>query len=148
MEEFVPYVGNWFWWIVAIILLIGELVAPGVFLIWLAGAAALTGLADLAFGLGWHMEVSVFAVLSVVLVLVSWKYVRSSSSPVTDQPHLNRRHEAYVGRSFPLATAIVQGTGKLRIEDALWDVEGPDLAKGEMVKVTGVNGARLMVEKA
>ena len=148
MEEFVPYVGNWFWWIVAIILLIGELVAPGVFLIWLAGAAALTGLADLAFGLGWHMEVSVFAVLSVVLVLASWKFVMGRRAPATDQPHLNRRHEAYVGRSFPLAQPIVNGTGKLRIEDALWDVEGPELAKGEMVRVTGVNGATLIAVKA
>ncbi len=148
MEEFVPYVGNWFWWIVAIILLIGELVAPGVFLIWLAGAAALTGLADLAFGLGWHMEIAVFAALSVALVLVSWKYVMGGRNPVTDQPHLNRRHEAYVGRSFPLAQPIVNGTGKLRIEDALWDVEGPDLAKGEMVRVTGVNGATLIAVKA
>ena len=43
MSEFIPLVGPWFWWIVAGALLVGELLAPGVFLLWLSAAAALTG---------------------------------------------------------------------------------------------------------
>ncbi len=41
----------WFWFIVAGLLLIGELLSPGVFLMWLAGAAAFTGLADMLFAI-------------------------------------------------------------------------------------------------
>ena len=51
MEQFVPVLGQWLWWIVAGVLLILELTAPGVFFIWLAIAAALTGVADLMLGL-------------------------------------------------------------------------------------------------
>ncbi|MCA0434696.1 MAG: NfeD family protein [Proteobacteria bacterium] len=148
MDIFVPYVGGWFWWIVAIVLLIGELFAPGVFLIWLAGAAALTGLIDLVFGLDWRMEIATFAALSVILVLASWRYVMAGRKVESDAPHLNRRHEAYVGRTVPLADAIVNGSGKVRIEDALWEVNGPDLPSGALVKITGVDDARLKVVKA
>ena len=148
MNEFLPIAGPWFWWIVAGVLLIGELLAPGVFLLWLAVAAALTGIADLFLHLGWQGEVALFAVLSAVLVMASWKWVMASRSVVSDQPHLNLRHGAYVGRVFALDQAIINGAGKVRIEDALWDVDGPDLPKGEKVMITGVNGLRLKGERA
>jgi inner membrane protein len=148
MSEFWPVVGPWAWWIIAGILLIGELMAPGIFLLWLAAAAALTAMIDLIFGLSWQGEVATFAVLSGLLVLASWKWVLASRHKATDQPHLNQRHAAYVGRIVPLEQAINHGSGKVRIEDALWDVDGPDLAKGERVKIIGVNGLRLVAEKA
>jgi inner membrane protein len=148
MTELVSLQGPWFWFIVAGLLLIGELLSPGVFLMWLAGAAALTGFADLAFGLGWTAELIVFAGFSLFTVFASWKHVTSNWSPKSDQPHLNARHGAYVGRIFPLDRAIINGSGKLKIEDVLWDVEGPDLAVGAMVKVTGVDGMRLIAVKA
>lgn len=147
MADFFVLLGPWFWWIVAGILLVGELLAPGVFLLWLAMAAALTGLADLALGLGWRGEVAVFAALSLMLVLASWKWVMAQRSPKTDQPHLNLRHGAYVGRVFALEKAIQNGTGKIKIEDALWDVDGPDLPAGAQVKITAVNGLRLVGER-
>jgi inner membrane protein len=148
MTELVSLQGPWFWFIVAGLLLMGELLSPGVFMMWLAGAAALTGFADLAFGLGWTAELIAFAGFSLFTVFASWKHVTSSWSPKSDQPHLNARHGAYVGRIFPLDRAIINGSGKLKIEDVLWDVEGPDLAVGAMVKVTGVDGMRLIAVKA
>ncbi len=43
MGEIVPFIGDvWFWFIVGVALLIGELLAPGIFLLWLAIAAGLT----------------------------------------------------------------------------------------------------------
>ncbi len=148
MSEFLSLSGPWFWFIVAGLLLLGELMSPGVFLMWLAGAAALTGLADLFLGLSWQSEVALFAVLAVLLVFASWNWVKAQRAPKSDQPHLNMRHGAYVGRVFVLDQAIVNGAGKLKIEDALWDVDGPDLPVGARVKVTGVNGLRLLAEKA
>ena len=117
MGELLPYLGGgWFWWIVAAVLLIGELMLPGVFLIWLAGAAALTGLADLVFGLTWQIELAVFAVLSVLLVIASWNYVRKQHSPKSDQPDLNQRQTGYVGRRTIVLQAISNGSGKVKIE--------------------------------
>ena len=43
---------HWAWLVLAALLGIGEVLIPGVFLIWIAIAAAITGLAALALGLG------------------------------------------------------------------------------------------------
>ena len=98
--------------------------------------------------LGWQGEVAVFAGFSLLLVLLSWKWVMANRSLKSDQPHLNQRHGAYVGRVLVLDQAIVHGSGKVRIEDALWDVDGPDLPKGAMVKIVGVKGLRLVGKAA
>jgi inner membrane protein len=140
--------GGWFWFILAGVLLLGELLSPGVFLMWLAAAAAITGVLDWALALSWTAEILVFGAASLLLVLASWKYVTRSWNPKSDQPHLNHRHGAFVGRVFVLEQPIVNGAGKLRIEDTLWDVDGPDLPTGAHVKVTGLNGMHLVAERA
>jgi membrane protein implicated in regulation of membrane protease activity len=147
MSELLSIADPWFWWILAGILLVGEMLMPGFFLLWLAAAAALTGAIDLVFGLGWQGEVITFAALSLLLVLITWKWVMESRRMKSDQPTLNLRHHAYVGRVVPLAQAIVNGSGKVRIDDALWDVDGPDLPQGAKVRISGVEGLRLKAEK-
>ena len=66
----------------------------------------------------------------------------------SDQPNLNQRIYAFVGKSFVLSEPIVNGQGKLDIEGTRWDVLGPDLAKGATVKVTAVEGMKLRVTEA
>jgi membrane protein implicated in regulation of membrane protease activity len=62
-----------------------------------------------------------------------------------DNPHLNRRQMGYVGRTFTLKEPIVDGRGKLTIEDTVWEVEGPDIPAGTRIKVTAVSGMSLIV---
>jgi hypothetical protein len=140
------FMGYWFWWILAALLLIGEMLMPGFFLLWVAAAAALAGLAAFAFTPGWQVEIIVFCVAAAGLVAASWRLVMRQRQTTTDQPHLNRRVDGYVGRLFVLQQPTVNGSGKLRIDDTLWDVDGPDLPAGAKVKVTGVNGLRLTIE--
>jgi inner membrane protein len=148
MDNIFALAGPWFWFILAGILLIGELFAPGVFLLWLGVAAALTGIVHLAFGWGWEAEAICFAGLSLALVAASWRFVMNQRNKPTDQPNLNNRHANYIGRIVPLDQAIDHGMGKVRIDDTLWEVEGPDLAKGTTVKVTAVRNMNLIVERA
>ena len=51
MDQIFPVLGQWAWFVVAAILLILELISPGVFFMWLAIAAAVTGVAAGAAGL-------------------------------------------------------------------------------------------------
>lgn len=149
MGDIFPIFGDvWFWYIVGLVLLIGELLAPGIFLLWLALAAGLTGGINSMFGLGWQAELAVFAVLSVLLVLASWNYVMKQRRPKSDQPDLNQRQTGYVGRRTTLLKAISNGRGKVKIDDTVWDVSGPDMAEGTAVVVTGVTGATLEVKAA
>jgi inner membrane protein len=148
MEQFFPISGHWVWWVAAGLLLIGELLAPGVFLIWLAAAAALTGLADLLIGLTWQAELIVFAVLALVSVYAGRSLYRGRVMKPSDNPHLNRRQQGYVGRSFKLKEPIVDGRGKLAIDDTIWEIEGPDLPAGSHIEVAAVNDMRLVVAES
>jgi membrane protein implicated in regulation of membrane protease activity len=145
MQQFLPFLGGWTWWVIAGILLLVELLLPGVFLMWLGLAAAIIGVIDIFADLSWQVEIAAFAVLSVLLVL----FVRPRVASTQREPsNLNQRMYDYVGRSYVLHDAIVNGRGKVRIDDTLWVVTGTDRDKGEWVKVKGVEGTRLIVETA
>ena len=61
---------------------------------------------------------------------------------------LNRRGEALIGRIFQLDRPIVSGEGRIRVDDSVWRVVGPDLAMGAAVRVVRIEGASLIVEPA
>lgn len=145
MQQFLPFLGGWTWWVIAGILLLIELMLPGVLFMWLALAAALLGVIDFFLDLSWQAEIALFAVFSVLLVLFVRPRVKFHQG---SQSNLNQRMYDYVGRSYVLDQAIVNGQGKISIDDTLWVVNGSDRGKGEWVKVTGVDGARLLVEPA
>jgi membrane protein implicated in regulation of membrane protease activity len=146
MEEIFPILGQWTWFVGAAILLILELVSPGVFFMWLAIAAALTGIADLVFGLPWQAELLLFAALSVVAVFSGRRFYKGPGMEPADNPYLNRRQMGYVGRTFTLREPVVDGRGRLTIEDTVWEIEGTDLPAGTRVKIIAVSGMSLIVE--
>ena len=146
IDQFFPVLGLYFWWIVAALLLLAEMMAPGFFMIWLAVAAALTAIIHLIAPMAWESEVLVFAALAILAVAASWRVVSRSWAVKSDQPHLNQRSAGLVGRNFVLSQPIVNGSGKITYQDTSWDVDGPDLPTGARVHVTGVEGLRLRVK--
>lgn len=138
----------WHWWIAALALFIVELLAPGIFFLWIGIAAAITGfIALIAPGLGWQADFAIFAVLSVASAMVGRRFWKPSATPSAD-PTLNQRGQQYVGQTYVLETALENGHGRIKIGDGSWLVEGADQPAGARVRVTGVNGARLKVEAA
>ena len=148
MQELFPVVGIWFWWIVAGVLLLLELMTPGVFAMWLALAAASVGITDYFVDLSWQLELLVFAGFALVYVYLARPWYSKSKLQNSDQPNLNQRIYSFVGKSYVLHEPIVDGEGKLDIEGTRWDVLGPNLAKGATVKVTAVEGMKLRVAEA
>ena len=139
----------WHWWILAALFAAIEILAPGVFFIWLGAAAALTGISAFFIpGMGWQIEALIFAVLAVASV-VFWRiYIKNNRSKDDPAATLNRRGEQMIGRTAVLSEPIQNGRGKARIDDTVWRVEGSDLPAGTQIKVVGVNGAILKVEAA
>ncbi|MCC7050074.1 MAG: NfeD family protein [Alphaproteobacteria bacterium] len=138
----------WHWWILAGVLMVLEIVVPGVFLLWLGIAAAITGLiAYAAPMLSWQWEGLIFAIFSIIIVW-SWRAYLRRHPTETELPMLNRRGEQYVGRRLTLDEPIVNGRGQVKVDDSTWRVEGADLPAGTHVKVTGVKGTILVVERA
>ena len=144
--ELLANIEFWHWWVAAVVLIIIEALVPGALFLWLGVSAGVVGAILLAAPeLPWEYQVLIFAVLSVGAV-IGWRAYQKSHPTETDLPTLNRRGEQYVGRVITLDDAIVNRTGKVRLDDTSWKVEGGDLPAGARVKVIGVDGVVLLVE--
>ncbi len=144
--EFLQELTHWHWWVAGIVLAILEVFAPGAILLWLGIAAGVVGVIVFAVPvMTWQVQFVTFAILSVVSIVVSRRYLRRNPTE-TDRPGLNRRGQQYVGRDFTLREAIVNGRGRLHVDDTMWKIVGPDLPAGDQVQVVGVEGVMLQVE--
>lgn len=138
----------WHWLILGFALVALEVVVPGTFLVWPGLAAIVTGIiAYSAPGLPWQALAGIFAVLTVVSAVVGRKLYGRLREPVGSEPALNRRAQAFVGTTHTLATPILDGAGRIKLGDTTWKILGPDLPTGARVRIVGVDGIALKVEK-
>jgi len=133
------------WGCLALLLIAAETMAPGLFLLWLGLAAGVV------FFIVWAMpelsvlgQVVLFVVFSFVSIAVYVKFFREKESE-SDQPLLNRRGEQLVDKVYNLETAIVNGQGRVKIGDAFWNVQGPDLPVNTAVRIVAVDSMNLRV---
>jgi membrane protein implicated in regulation of membrane protease activity len=138
IDRVISELGPWNWMVLGFVLLVMEVIAPGIFMLWIGIAALVVGAVSLllwgAVVWTWQVQVIVFLVLSVVSALVGKKLVGRRDDP-TDQPLLNRRGAQLVGRMATLAEPIKDGRGRIKLGDTLWRVAGPDLPAGTQVRV-------------
>jgi inner membrane protein len=133
------------WLCISLVLMAVETFAPGAFMLWLGFAAAGVFLSLFVFpGMSLFAQVVLFGVLSFVSVMVYIKYFRDQEKP-SDQPLLNRRGEQLLNQIHPLETAIVDGSGRLKIGDAFWQVQGEDMPAGTRVQIVQVQSMTLIV---
>jgi membrane protein implicated in regulation of membrane protease activity len=137
----------WNWWVLALLLLIVELLAPGFFFLWMAASGFVTGcLLLLIPALSTELQVSIFSILSVVFIAL-WKLYGKKHLIVTDHPLLNKRGQQYIGRVFSLYQPVENGEGKIKVDDSIWKVHGEDCDINTKVKVIAVRGTVFDVEK-
>lgn len=136
----------WHWWVAGLLFFTLEAFLPGAIFLWMGVAALVVGLFSWIIpALHWQIEFVLFGALSVAAFFVWRKYRKV---PVTDKPTLNQRGHSYVGRSFTLREAIVNGIGTLHVDDSQWRIAGPDLPAGSKVRVCEADGTTLKVERA
>lgn len=135
------------WWIAAAALLAGvELLVPGVFLVFAAFAAAVTGVFLLLFPeLPVAAQLVSFAAWTAAGVAIGKRWYRDYSPDSTD-PMLNDRGARLIGEVVVVVAPLTGGGGRVRVGDGEWPARGPDLAIGERARVTGLQGTCLIVE--
>jgi membrane protein implicated in regulation of membrane protease activity len=134
----------WNWWLLGVVLMIIETIAPGFFFLWMGVAALLVGLTLTVLpALAWTYQVLLFALLSVGSI-VAWRLWLRRHPTRTDDPLLNRRGHQYVGRVFTLDTPVINGHGKIRVDDSTWKIlVEQDCPAGTRLRVVGVEGVML-----
>lgn len=140
--------GGWGWIVIGLVLVGGEMLAPGVFLLWLGLAALLTGAVVGLTGLAWQGAWLVFAGLAVACVLIGRAVSRHRSEEPDIAMGLNDRGRQLIGKVFRLEATMAGGEGRIRVGDSSWRVTGPELLAGTEIRVVRVDGATLVVEKA
>ena len=146
MSELFADVNHWHWWLLGVALLALEVVAPGAFFMWMGISAGVVGLLLLvAPGMGWEYQILLFAVFSMASIFL-WRRYFTRHPVSSDHPTLNRRSAQYVGRVFTLDEPIVNGHGKVRVDDSTWKITGADCEAGRKIKVVDVDGVVFKVE--
>jgi len=141
----------WHWWALGAILLALEMASSTQYLLWPGIAAILVGLLKLIVpSLDGSVALLLFAAISIG---ATWAWKRSPLGRADRTTHhtLNQRSAQYVGRVVKCEDDFVNGRGPVRVDDTRWIarvVDGSAPVKGDMVQVSGCDGAELEVQLA
>ena len=136
---------HWGWLVFAALLGMGEVLMPGVFLIWVALAAAVTGLIALLLPVSVPVQLLIFALLCIVSVWGGRRWY--AANPVDSQdPLLNDRTARLIGEVVLVVEPIEAGRGRVKVGDSVWSCRGPDASAGSRVRVVGADASVLQVE--
>ena len=136
----------WYWAVFGAVLAVIEIAVPAMVCIWLAAAAL--GVAVIAWRypvLSWEHQALIFAALAVGSVALGRTAFARPGSTGSERS-LNRRAESHIGRMLTLDGPIVDGRGRVKVDDTVWLVAGPDLPAGAHVRVIGADNTLLRVE--
>lgn len=147
MTGIITSLGAWNWLIAGMVLLGLELIAPGMFLLWLGIAAMAVGVISFGVDWSWQAQAIAFALLSAAMVPLWRRVARGAPSSGADGTFLNRRADELVGREFVLDKPIIDGFGTVRVDDTVWRISGADCPAGTRIRVKRADGAMLFAEK-
>ena len=133
------------WLALGLLLAAAEMAIPGVFLIWMAGAAIVTGLVVWVVPISMPWQIVLFATLSIVSVFTGRRYLRRHPVEGVD-PKMNDRGAQMVGENVVVTHVIEGGTGRVKHGDSEWLARGPDAEPGTRMRVAGHDGVVLLVE--
>ncbi|WP_223788036.1 NfeD family protein [Marinicella meishanensis] len=145
MIAFLIDMSPWHWLTAAVLLLVIEMLVGSYYLLWVSFSAFLVALLQWLFGIGWEAQMVVFTATSILSV-IAWYIYDQRRDKTSPRPTLNKRGHQYIGRTFQLSHAIVNGVGKIKVDDSSWKVKGDDAPIDSTVKVIDIDGTVLIVE--
>ena len=141
----------WHWWILAGVLLVGEILTFTSFLLWIALAAFITGIVKFASPtLSWEWQMVLFAVLAIIGIFVAIMVLKNKKgSENKGYNALNSRAKIHIGKKFSITTPVINGSGKIKVGDTYWLIHcDEDLAEGTKIEVISTKGTTLIVKKS
>lgn len=136
----------WLWLIGGVVLGIAEMVIPGVYLMWIGGAAVLTGVIALLLPIGVAAQFAIFAVTTIAAIYVGRRYLNQNPIASAD-PLLNDRGARLVGVIVVAVEPVDSLSGRVKVGDGVWSARGAVAAVGDRLRVTACDGAVLLVER-
>lgn len=136
----------WHWGLLGVILLLLEVLGTAGLLLWTGIAALLTGILTWILPLDITTQWVLFAFLAAVTTLI-WHRLNRRSHQKEPDTYLNQRMSRCIGQQTILVDAIIQGRGRVRLDDTYWMVRADgDLPQGTPVRIVAAEGTVLVVE--
>ena len=135
---------HWLWLILGCILVSAELLVPGYFMMWIGGAALVTGFATALLPLGDAVQIGMFSVVAIAAVYVGRRFFSLNASSADS--NLNNRAARMIGATGTVVEAIDAGRGRVKIGDSVWNASGADTAIGTKVRITGLDAGTVQIE--
>jgi membrane protein implicated in regulation of membrane protease activity len=134
---------GWVWGVAGLALLAAETVLPGFYLLWVGLAALVVCAAVVGFDLSVTSQLALFAASALAACIAGWKvYHRRGAQEAGD---INDNALQMVGSTGEVLEPGTGGQLRIKVRDSVWLAEGPDLAAGTRVRVTGQHGTVLKV---
>ncbi len=138
----------WHWFSLGGVFFVLEILSLSFFFLWLGASAVFVGLIMVLMPtISWQLQWGIWAATSVIGVVI-WRVYRTKNPKqhTSDEPNLNKRGDQYIDRVFTLEEPIINGFGKVKVDDSIWKVEcETDLDIGTKVKVVDIEGTVLQV---
>lgn len=138
------------WWLfLFVILLVIEIITMGLTTIWFAGGALAAFIASLFLGDMVEVEVSVFIVVSVVLLL----FTRPWAARYLDHRTVRTNADRLIGQQVRVIEAVdnLAGKGAVSADGKIWTARAENqeehFAEGEIATVKEIRGVKLILQK-
>jgi membrane protein implicated in regulation of membrane protease activity len=139
----------WYWWALAAVLLVFEMMLPGIVFLFLSiGALASGAVLLIVSDLSLELQLVVFAIVSVASAVLLRPALKRLQQGRAIDANLNARGDSLIGKTIVLDQPILGGQARVKLGDGSWTVTGPDMAAGSRVRVAAVSGTELRVEPA
>ncbi len=134
------------WLTLAALLALAEIFVPGVFLIWVAAAAAVTGIASTFIELTLAGQLTLFGLSTIASVLLGRRWYLTNVVKSED-PLLNDRAARMIGTTVTVVKPVNATSGRVKVADGIWSARGPVLKKGETARIVDVADGVLILEE-
>ena len=145
MDDFSINNPEYVWLSLAALLALAELFVPGVFLIWVAAAAAVTGILSLFIDLTVAGQLTLFGLSTIFAVLGGRRWYLTHNVE-SENPLLNDRAAQLVGKTVTIVETVSATSGRVKVADGEWPAKGPDMEKGTVAKVAAVENGVLRLQ--
>jgi len=84
---------------------------------------------------------------ATVIGIYLWLQYRARQRELRSPTAAHRSGAKHIGQALVLEAPINNGTGSIRLGNRQWEVRGPNLPAGARVRVTGVDGTVLLIDR-
>lgn len=130
-------ISSWDWAILAAIFAVIEMMTlSAMFLLFTAAAIIMAVVVAVMPDLQINHQLFLFSALMISSFAYWMKFSRGWGAK-TDAPMLNNRLNQLIGRQVTLKASVIDGRGKVMLDDAPWVITGEDCEAGEKIEITG-----------